>query len=414
MDRKKGKKIEGQKKGIKILIISSCVQLHKGGHPFTVLNMAINMARSGFDISFITAIPQDQKLLGEMKKAGISVYSMPIKDNPLFPVIFGIFSLLLGYVIAKRKGIQVIQVHAPSSAIIGFILKLFTNSKLSMVFHGFWRNEKVKDLSSGIKEPISNMLLAIEKAVYGRIDAFIVMVNTDIYTKYLTSLGASKDKILPTCCGPPTFRFTANSHDPKEYEKLRSKFDKRVIFVGKFDGLKGQDLLIKAIPKIIRNIPSIGFVFVGDGSEKKKCETLAESLKVKMNTVFLGSRDDVPELLKIADIAVSHLSQFLEGIGTAQREIVYFKIPLVTKHDSITREYFGDTVSYVNPNNADELSSAICNLLANKEYAKKMSEEAYRILEEKFSWEKCVADMMNAYERISFLPVNQEYNQNRK
>lgn len=80
----------------------------------------------------------------------------------------------------------------------------------------------------------------------------------------------------------------------------------QIACVGRFDLVKGQDVLIRALPAIKAGFPNLKVCFVGDGAQKENCQRLAQSLDVREICVFLGSaaHDEVLNLIKTADISV--------------------------------------------------------------------------------------------------------------
>ncbi|MGE0128177.1 MAG: glycosyltransferase family 4 protein [Blastocatellales bacterium] len=85
-----------------------------------------------------------------------------------------------------------------------------------------------------------------------------------------------------------------------------SSGDFRIVCVGRFDPVKGQDVLIRALPAIKAEFPNLKVNFVGDGAQKDTCQQLARSLGVQDLCVFLGnaSHAEVLNLIKASDVSV--------------------------------------------------------------------------------------------------------------
>jgi L-malate glycosyltransferase len=82
--------------------------------------------------------------------------------------------------------------------------------------------------------------------------------------------------------------------------------------------IKGQPTLIKAAREVCSKFPHVRFVLVGDGARRAEFESMASELGLKQNFLFLGQRQDVPELLACCDIAV--LPSRAEGFPNALLE----------------------------------------------------------------------------------------------
>ena len=61
--------------------------------------------------------------------------------------------------------------------------------------------------------------------------------------------------------------------------------------------VKGHTYMIAALPQIISEIPNIRLVFVGDGELKDDLLRQAKTLGLENHVLFLGMRNDVPEIM---------------------------------------------------------------------------------------------------------------------
>jgi glycosyltransferase involved in cell wall biosynthesis len=80
----------------------------------------------------------------------------------------------------------------------------------------------------------------------------------------------------------------------------------QIVCVGRFDPVKGQDVLIRAAQLLKRDFPDLKIDFIGDGALKDKCQELAHALEVQDVCAFLGNRlhDEVLHFIKSADLSV--------------------------------------------------------------------------------------------------------------
>jgi glycosyltransferase involved in cell wall biosynthesis len=387
-------------KHARVLIISSCAHLNKGGQPISVLNTALHLAKRGIDVYMITAISPEHVAFKTLKKHGIKCYTIPISDNKMFSLVFGLFVLFKGIATIRKHDIKFVQVHAPSSALLSLPLKILFGVKVILITHGFWRNEKVGQVPKFIMNGLNKLLENIERFIYTRIDAFISPVNYDEYTPYLIKMGVDKQNVYETNFGPPVYKF--KNKDDVFMEKLPgSKFSKKIVFIGKIAQHKGQEILIKATPKIIQERPEVGVIFVGDGPDMARCQALVKELKLTSNVIFTGSRSDSERFFEYADVAVYHIpANDTYGLGTSHREAVYLGVPLVTKEDPIAKKYFQDTIWYVNPYSIESVSDTILKVLDSRQEAEIKSQKAYNILLELFDWDKYVDTNLTIYSEI--------------
>ncbi|MCK4711171.1 MAG: glycosyltransferase family 4 protein, partial [Gammaproteobacteria bacterium] len=77
---------------------------------------------------------------------------------------------------------------------------------------------------------------------------------------------------------------------------------------------KGIIDVIDAVRLVCEKIPAWQLTVVGDGEDRQELESLVKSSRLESNVSFLGSRDDVPELLNRSDVAVAP-SRWGEAFG---------------------------------------------------------------------------------------------------
>ncbi|APY12408.1 glycosyl transferase [Seonamhaeicola sp. S2-3] len=107
-----------------------------------------------------------------------------------------------------------------------------------------------------------------------------------------------------------------NLAKPYKKEDLHfSDADKLIIQVSSFTPQKDQKTLIKAISKLPNNFK---LILVGKGPLEASCKQLANELGITDRVHFYGVRNDVPQLLKTADVVV--LSSFYEGLSLSSIE----------------------------------------------------------------------------------------------
>lgn len=146
---------------------------------------------------------------------------------------------------------------------------------------------------------------------------------------------------------------------------------------------KGQELLIEALPALRARVPAARVLFAGGG----ECET-ALRLQAQPHgdaVVFLGPRQDMPELLAACDLVV--LPSRAEALPTALMEAAAAGRPVVATRVGGTAEVVehGRTGWLVPPDDVTALVDAIATLLIDRQRARAFGRAARQRASERFA-----------------------------
>jgi glycosyltransferase involved in cell wall biosynthesis len=167
--------------------------------------------------------------------------------------------------------------------------------------------------------------------------------------------------------------------------------------VGHMVDHKGQEYLVDAMPRVLRNFPDARFFIVGEGKLKKKLEARAESLGVNGSLYTPGFRPDVPDFMGMFDVFV--MPSKMEGLGTSVLDALAAGKPVVASRtggipEMIQHERNGILVQPCNP---DDLARGIMRVLGSPREATKFAREGKKLAREKFSIDSLVRDTLKIY-----------------
>ncbi|WP_309492932.1 glycosyltransferase family 4 protein [Candidatus Hecatella orcuttiae] len=239
-----------------------------------------------------------------------------------------------------------------------------------------------------------------------------VVLSTRVYVSTALQSGLSWDKVR--CIYP----FVAV--EKVKVSRFRKKYglsreEKIILCVARIDQFKGQDILIKALPRILEKEPHVRCVFVGNGSmtkdvlkasEKKQYEERLKSLIHEMNlkdhVIFTGhiSRSDLMQAYKACDVVV--LPSIMEGFGLAITEGMAFGKPVIgSAVGGIKSQIWPGVNGYlVEAGNVTQLAEALVKVLSDKELKEKLGRRAREIYERNYSVARGVKDNIELYEDI--------------
>ncbi len=171
-----------------------------------------------------------------------------------------------------------------------------------------------------------------------------------------------------------------------------------VLFCGRMGIQKGPDLLVEAVPRILKSRNDVRFVFMGEGGMRAECERRARELGIAYACRFLGytSTVDKEELVNACDLMC--VPSRNEPFGVVVLEAWDACKPVVaTEAVSIVKNFEDGLVAYVQP---ESIAWCINRLLSNPEEMKRLAQAGCSRIETEFSWDRIAKRTEEVYERV--------------
>ena len=168
------------------------------------------------------------------------------------------------------------------------------------------------------------------------------------------------------------------------------------------NNLYNQELIINAIPEILKGVPNAKFIFIGDGYLRKKYERMCEDLKVKNSVRFLGwqTPERIADWLKKSMIFISVARS--DGNNISLNEAMACGCFPVCSNIPACSQWYKDGESgyLVDTDDANMLADRIIKAIKNKELREKSIEINVKTVEEKGDWHKQAEKMLGIYEKL--------------
>ncbi len=173
---------------------------------------------------------------------------------------------------------------------------------------------------------------------------------------------------------------------------------KVVIFVGVLTEYQGIDLLLEAIPFVVQEFPHVKFLIIGYPNEEHYRQK-ACSFGVDEWTHFTGKvpYQEVPRYLSLADVAISPKISTTEG-NLKLFTYMAMGLPTVVFDNPVNREILGDLGVYATNPDAENLASAILEILKDEERAKYLSKQCRNKAITEYSWLAVGQRVTNIYD----------------
>lgn len=170
----------------------------------------------------------------------------------------------------------------------------------------------------------------------------------------------------------------------KPYKDLRTEYtleDKKIILsLGRLVKRKGQDKIIKLLPRILREDQDVVFLIAGEGEYRSELEKLARDLHLEDKVLFLGEVPDaeLPNLYSMCDIFVLPArpsKDNWEGFGMVCLEAAYFAKPVIVyKTGGLPEAVENNATGFVVVDD-EELYTKIVQLLADENLRNELGDE---------------------------------------
>ena len=386
-----------------------------GGHTNTVVQLSKALFDRGHEIAIITTphrYPGNQPDK-DILQGWAEVFTLPISGSYLsvryglefaikairkikeshkhkeFDVIHGhsgysMLALITG-ISAKTSNLPSIHsIYCPIQLAGGNVVKLFSNKVLSKFY--FSQVDKIIAVTENVQCSLTNAGIT-----GNRIAEIPLGINTELYNPNVSGDGVRKG-------------YNINPDQPT------------LIYVGNLTIQKGLSVLIDALNIVIKEIPNIKLLMVLNMpfDTYKKPDRLdvdmellfkiKEKIKhygLENNILPLGLLDNMPQVMAASDVfiapflsttgIVDYPTSLLEAMAVGKPVIAtrVGGIPEIIEHK--------ENGMLVEPNNVDELVSAIMYMLNNKEEAKNMGKEGAKKILEKFKSEIVVDELERLY-----------------
>lgn len=335
------------------------------------------LAQKLTDYDNIIACPPRSPLAERAKVIGLKV--LPVE-------MYGEWDLLAVRKLKKiirKNSIKIIHLHSSHAHALGLLAaKSAGNCKVI--------------LSRRVDFPIKKNILSRLK--YSNVDRITAI--SERVKRVLVADGLSEEKIDVVYSGVDIDRFQ-NVEANYLIAELGSNRDKLII--GNIAALawhKDHKTLIKAARIVVDEFPQLIFLIAGEGPLRREIEISIKKFNLEEKVKLFGFRQDIPEILSILHLFV--LSSSWEGLGTSLLDAFASRVPVVATNVGGIPEIVKDGVNgvLVPPGKPGALAGAIISLLKNRDLARRMAEEGFRLVKEKFSIERMVEQTRKIYDRL--------------
>lgn len=324
----------------------------------------------------VTVCPPHNWLPEELQRAGVNTLPLPMRGAGAAMTLWRLARVV------REQRMDIIHTHLTRAAYYGLLLGLLTRKPVVSTVHVFTCDPAYRWLSR-----MGNPLIAVSDAVRRWLIEYGVPASV-IQTVYNATDFVSLDGV--------------NADAPRE---VRSEFglplnSKLIGVFAKVTPIKGQDLLLEALPQVLRLHPDAYVLFVGiaESAFAHQTQQRATRLGVHRHVIFTGLRTDVARLMQAVDVVV--MPSRSETFGLAALEAMALGKPVIATRvgglPELVRD--GETGILVDLT-AASLAHALDELLASAELRVRLGETARTLVCRYYNPEQMVQHIESVYAR---------------
>jgi len=172
-----------------------------------------------------------------------------------------------------------------------------------------------------------------------------------------------------------------------------------IIYTAEITKRKRQKWLIETLSDFLKTHDDVHLLLPGKDSLNEKCQQFTKKLKLENKVHFLGFRKDIPNLLKISNLAVSASMQ--EGLPVNIMEAMYMKLPIIVSDCRGNSDLVENDINgyVIKKNDREDFSNKVCDIYDGKVNIKKFSSNSGKIIE-KYLLENVMNEYIKIYENL--------------
>jgi glycosyltransferase involved in cell wall biosynthesis len=265
---------------------------------------------------------------------------------------------------------DIIHAHLHEGGLIGAVLKRIINKPLVFDFQGSMTAEMIdhKFLAS-TSSPLYKPLYSLESWINQQ--AEMVLTSSDnAMNLLLNDFGHSPQHLTTIADGIDTEFFAPQPRNLELLAALGIPTDRKiVIYLGLLAPYQGTNMLVEAIPDVLKAVPDAHFLIMGYPDPESYLR-YAQSLGVAEHITLPGRirYRDSHHYLGLGHVAVAPKMSRSEGSGKIP-QYMSLGLPVITFDTPVSRQYLGNNGIYAEYGSRDSLTARIIETLQHPDRA---------------------------------------------
>ena len=343
-----------------------------GGQEIRIVQESLGMTKKGHKV--IIAAPEHSNIYKRSNE--VNIYTLP-SDFKKTPVsVLKIVSLI------NKEHPDIVNTHSSSDSWVATVAAKLSRVKPKVI--------RTRHLSTPISKSYFSRLL------YEILPDAVITTGEEIRQRMMQDNRFDPSKIFSIPTGIDLERFNPAKVTPAFQSKGFS-----VGTVGVLRSWKGHKYLLQAILSISAVIPNAFFYIVGNGPQYNNLKKLAETLNVTDSVIFLGHREDIPEVIASFDVIV-HPSYQNEGVPQSILQAMAMKKPVVASDAGSIKEVVinSKTGFLIRSRDSHLIAEKVIELYHNSQLRINFGNEGRKLVENNYTLDGMIEKMETLYEGL--------------
>jgi glycosyltransferase involved in cell wall biosynthesis len=356
-----------------VRVLHPITRLTLGGSSENTIASCVALDRAGYDCLLATSFREsDGSSLADARRRGCRVVDIPALGREVAPLA-DLTALAELVRLIRRERPAIVHTHTSKAGFIGRLAAVIARVPAVIhqphghIFYGYFSPRRTA------------VFTTLERWAARWTDRIITLTDRGTDEHLARDIGCAEQYVaVPS--GVPTDELRAAA-PPRGGARARLGLDPDafvVVGLGRLVPIKGFDLLARALPAVVAQIPSARVLLVGDGAERAYLGAIASSMGVTERLQMTGETEDMTSYLAAADVVA--VPSRNEGMGRVIVEAMALGLPVVATAvggipDVVTD---GECGRLVEPEDVDALGAALIELGRDPALRRKLGEAAVR------------------------------------
>lgn len=237
--------------------------------------------------------------------------------------------------------------------------------------------------------------------VFGRFFRRIIAISDAVKINLVQEIGISDpERIEIVYNGIDPVRFDPSVEITDILPGIRQNGEFVLGFVGRMVPYKRPSLFVDVAAELLRMDINSHFVMTGDGPELKTCSSLIKEYGIEKHFSMLGSRRDVPNVIRQFDALL--FTSAAEGFGIVIIEAMAMGVPVFAVREGAVSEIIRHRESGIilEGKGPGEIARDIASVVKEPELLARIRKESLKIVRERFTIDACARHIGGIYTEI--------------